>query len=398
MARSPGSSGSTDDRHLGAQVVRRVEERAAAARGDLVRRAGRGLRRRRALARVAGVVVQVAGQGELEVDARWGAAGCARCRRGCGRRSGRARAAVQRGHRRGQDELGRLATPRRPLAEEVELGLVDEHVELDVDAPQPPAVRQLDREVAAALAGAPAADPAVLAEQAQEPGEPVVPVVVAGDGVHGGVVAHRPGQCGPERPLEPVLVVLGAGARVHLVAAEHQDVAAGQRRCSTPSMPTPSDRRASVWRHRHRRLEAVAGVGHVVDPQPRRGSHSVRSTVRCLAGLELALVEERAEHRGEPHVQARPRQRPGAEPPDRLLRGEPQVDVLEAAGSGWRRVVCRNAWGASAGAVWVGSMGVSPSRRRGCPSIIAAGRGPPGRSPGPRGRRRRACGPSNRRP
>src|SRR4029450_11331796 len=231
------------------------------------------------------------------------------------------------------------ARAREPPAEELQLGLVHVHVELDVDAPQPPVVRQLDREVAAALPGGPAAYPAVLGKQPQEAGEPVVPVVVAGDRVHRGVLAHGPRQGGPERPLEAVLVVLGAGARIHLVAAEHQDVAPGQLLLG----PVDADAEGpagQVRRHRHRRREAVAGVGRVVDPHLVAGRIGVVDR-GCLAGLELALVEERPEHRRQAHVQPRPGQGAGAVPPDGLLRVEAQLDLPEAAGPGRRCVVGR---------------------------------------------------------
>src|SRR4029077_16449207 len=48
--------------------------------------------------------------------------------------------------------------------EVVELRLVDVPLELDVDPPQPPVVRQLDGEIAPALPGLPAAEPPLLAE------------------------------------------------------------------------------------------------------------------------------------------------------------------------------------------------------------------------------------------
>jgi hypothetical protein len=68
------------------------------------------------------------------------------------------------------------------VSEVLQLGFVDEGPELDVDAPQPPAVRKLDREVAPTLTRSPPADPVVAAKDAGEVDQPVVPVVASRNG------------------------------------------------------------------------------------------------------------------------------------------------------------------------------------------------------------------------
>ena len=98
---------------------------------------------------------------------------------------------------------------RRRAAEVGDLGAVDVGVVLDVDAPQPMPVRQAEREVAAALLGLTPADPGLLPEHAHEAGQPVVPVVVAGDRVHHRMIGVGPRQRRLERAEEPVLVLGG---------------------------------------------------------------------------------------------------------------------------------------------------------------------------------------------
>src|SRR5947209_10039169 len=78
------------------------------------------------------------------------------------------------------DAVARLEAVLRHFGEVVELGLVDEGAELDVDAPEPPPVGEVEGEVAPTLPRLPPADPATAAEDAREVDEPVVPVVAAG--------------------------------------------------------------------------------------------------------------------------------------------------------------------------------------------------------------------------
>ena len=81
------------------------------------------------------------------------------------------------------------------------------------------------------------------------------------------------------RPLAPVLVRLERRRRVDLVAAHHQGLRPGQ--------PVPVHRQLRLGqqvRHRVRRVEAVAQVGHVVQPEP-----AVRPDLlaRCRASREF---------------------------------------------------------------------------------------------------------------
>src|SRR6185369_13384072 len=107
--------------------------------------------------------------------------------------------------------------------EVLDLRMIDVRFELHVDGPEPPVVRQLDREVAVRLPRLPAADPASLAEETGEAGQAVIPVVVAGDGVHV-QRAVRIRQRGAVRADEAVLVLLAAGGRIDLVAAEDAEL------------------------------------------------------------------------------------------------------------------------------------------------------------------------------
>jgi hypothetical protein len=256
------------DRHgrLPGQVVRGVEERTAPTGGDLLR--GADLARVDLL--VAGVVVEIPGEGQPQVELAWDQDRLLEVGE-VAERLGVALELRPRRHGRGQDEV--VAGPAVGIGhpfEVVQLGLVDEGVGLDVDAPEPPPVRELDREVAAGLSRAPAADPPALPELAQEPRQPVVPVVVAWNRVEtrvGGVVGIKgrgPRQRGPPRPLEAVLVALGAGGGVDLVAPEHHELPAGQR----VGEPADRERRLPhVVGHRGGGLEPVTRVGHVVDPE-----------------------------------------------------------------------------------------------------------------------------------
>ena len=101
-----------------------------------------------------------------------------------------------------QDGFGVHTMTRSPgwtvlgdLAEVLQLRVVDVRALLGVDREQPPPLRQLQREVAAGLGGVPAADRGAVAggEDAQERGQPVVPVVVSGQRVERGR-SSRPGR------------------------------------------------------------------------------------------------------------------------------------------------------------------------------------------------------------
>jgi RNA polymerase sigma-70 factor (ECF subfamily) len=61
------------------------------------------------------------------------------------------------------------------------VAIVDERAELDVDAPQPPAVGEPEREVAAPLACSPPSDPPAATEDAREVDQPVIPIVTSRD-------------------------------------------------------------------------------------------------------------------------------------------------------------------------------------------------------------------------
>ena len=115
----------------------------------------------------------------------------------------------------------------RDAVEEIDLRLVDIGGELYIRSEQPPTIGQLDGEVAAALRGMPAADVAVLAEEAGEGGEAIVPIVVAGYGKHFRPFAFRGaafGKGGGKGGDEAALVLMAGGDGIDLIAAEHEDV------------------------------------------------------------------------------------------------------------------------------------------------------------------------------
>jgi hypothetical protein len=104
------------------------------------------------------------------------------------------------------------------VREVLQLGFVDEGPELDVDAPQPPAVRKLDREVAPTLTRSPPADPVVAAKDAGEVDQPVVPVVASRNGEQLRSLSRDARQRCAVRTEHAVLILRGVGHRVHLVA------------------------------------------------------------------------------------------------------------------------------------------------------------------------------------
>src|SRR5712692_1054294 len=53
-------------------------------------------------------------------------------------------------------------------SEVVELRLIDVRFQLDVNSPEPPAVRQPDRKITASLSSLPTPDPSLLAKQSRE--------------------------------------------------------------------------------------------------------------------------------------------------------------------------------------------------------------------------------------
>ena len=140
-----------------------------------------------------------------------------------------------------EDELWRL---RRMLLHRLGDALKVEHLtgieilrELNVGAPDPPVVRQPDREIAAVLRAHPAADAILrrapeprLAEHVIEGTQAVIPVVVAGQYEQKppprAVGGSR--QRGLVGKLEAVAVSLAARERIDLVAAHDEQLTGGQ--------------------------------------------------------------------------------------------------------------------------------------------------------------------------
>ena len=164
-----------------------------------------------------------------------------------------------------------------------------------MSTPQPPAVRQLHGPVAAGLVGVPAADPPALAEQAE--GSRSARRTSRGcPGWRRGSGAAAPSRAAPPaRAFEAPLVAVGAGRRVDLVAPEHEDVPRGSARSSPSGRPpgAPPPRPPWRWPRTRRRCRPRSRS------TPRRG-RVAQVRVRRAARLQLALVEERPEHRGTP--------------------------------------------------------------------------------------------------
>ena len=215
--------------------MRRVQKRAAAAGGDLLD--GRAGHRGRRRLLVAAVVVQIASQIDLHVDAmprkhlfaQKNQIGLVEHAPG---RLVLLRVDPRR-HRQAEDRLvARLHVLDDDLAEVLDLRHVEIALQLAVAADQPPVVRELEDEVTAALPRPPAGEAAaadVGAEEPRERGKPVVPIVVAGHGVDVRPLDRRiVAEGGGVRRDEAALVFLAARTGVDLIAAEDEHVGARQ--------------------------------------------------------------------------------------------------------------------------------------------------------------------------
>ena len=184
--------------------------------------------------------------------------------------------------------------------------------ELDIDAPQPPVVRQLNGPIAAVLEAAPAANPAavfsqsaiaILAEQAVEGGKSIIPIMIAWQGEelalfsvfhcrHGAGIGQH----------EAFFVFFVRGLWVTLVAPKDQNLPGGQRLRANRQLFLGEQQGHAIGGP-----EAVGDVGDIVNPNllvivvpmtsiaiviPRL---KVRATVRRR--LHEALVGVFPEHR-----------------------------------------------------------------------------------------------------
>ncbi len=191
------------------------------------------------------------------------------------------------------DAVSRLQLIGGDVGEVLKLGFVDRSSELDVDAPQPPAVGELEREVAAALARPPTTDPAVATEDAGEVEQPVVPVVGARNGEQLRTVLVGARKRRPVRAEHAVLILSGLGHRVHLVASHDEDPAALRRIRLAIAVELELLARQQPG-HRVGRVPPVAEVGDVVDPQ--LGVRGAIQDLGWLPGLQFPVVGVGAEH------------------------------------------------------------------------------------------------------
>ena len=206
------------------------------------------------------------------------------------------------------------------LPEEQPLRLVDVGAELGVQPDQPPALGQLDDEVAARLAGAPPADLPALAEQPHERGQPVVPVVVARQrDQQRRVVGHWEG--GAVGPAQPVLVLGRGGGGIDLVAAEHQPRPPEQR-VGVPGQPELGS--GEQPGHRVGGVEPVTQVGDEVQPAPAVGVRPDREQAGVERALQFPLVEVVGEDRGQRDLDRGPPQFARGQPAHLLAGDEPE--------------------------------------------------------------------------
>ncbi len=230
---------------------------------------------------------------------------------------------------------------RRDRHEVVDLSDVEVFRELDIGAPDPPLVRQLQRPVAAVLLALPAADQVAAAlgqpvargaEQAVERLQTVVPVVIAGNCEQ---LALRlvAGQREGIGVLQPLAVFRPGRLRIALVAAHDQDIAVRQRARASQLQAILGEQVG----HGIGRLEAVADVADVVDPECagivdgdalRRiaaggaavvvALHEIASDRRIGGRLDQPLVGILAEHRRYQRAHAHPRQQSRIVPANHL--------------------------------------------------------------------------------
>ncbi|MNS83062.1 hypothetical protein D3C72_1168340 [compost metagenome] len=214
---------------------------------------------------------------------------------------------------------------RIQLLEVLALRPVDFGLQLQVQAPDPPAAGQLQGVVAGALACLPAAHGLATAEQAGEAAQAIVPVVIARRGDHprrirqldrlvavcGARGLDRRRERRAKRIDEAAPVAVMGRRRVHLVAAQQQHLGPRQRH----ALVAQRHRVADAQCHGVGRVPAVARVCHIVDPDTalfvsRYRQRRIRIQ-RAERGLHHALVRKGADsHRhGNAHGSERELQR-----------------------------------------------------------------------------------------
>ncbi len=240
--------------------------------------------------------------------------------------------------RRTQDDLVARLDLRRDLVEVVELRLVDVRAELRINREQPPPSRQPDGEVTTGLPAAPAADlfSTVASEQSQEGTEPVVPVVVARQRIQRGrALRRRVRQRGLVRPDRLVVITAAGGRRIDLVAAHHQEMTTRQLRAVDLERVL-----GQQIRHRVRRVEAVAEIRDVVEPHLGVVDRT-RPLIGDLVGqgaLQLALVQELAEHARQQDLDRGRDEHRRAQPVHRMLWLESELSGVHRCGPASRRL------------------------------------------------------------
>ena len=335
----------------------RMQKRPAAAGDDLLLAVG---------ALVALVVVQVAGEeyGDLAakdtlLEVAQGIVGVAGERRiALGIDPLRARHA--------EDDVGFRGHARRDITEIALLRLVHLGTELKVDGAKPPVPGQLQREVAAGLAGGATCEAALgTAEEPRERDQTVEPVMVAGHCEYFGRATGGREGCGVWG-FGALFVGAARGIRIDLITTEHEHAArAGVHNGAVRALDIEL-RGGDAARDGVGGVEAITDIAHEVEPE---------FALRCV-GLEaehaLRLVGERfdetrvrvpAEEIGDGHHPRRLREHIGVVPADHLgLLG----------GNGWfahrlirlsRRAAC---WPAvvSAPSAWRANRWRPPTRRR----------------------------------
>jgi hypothetical protein len=186
-------------------------------------------------------------------------------------------------------------------------------------------VRELEGEVAAGLSGLPAAEGTALGEDAEEGGEPVVPVVVAGEGEEGGRLVRADGHGGAVDAFGAVLVAAGGGGGVDLVAAHDQELAA------LGCLVEVERRRGEQGGDGEGGVEPVPEVGDVVEPQL-----VVMGVVVDSGGetaLKLPLVRIGPEDLGDERLRTGGDEDSGGKPANGFLRLKAKLRLGHVLGS-----------------------------------------------------------------
>ncbi len=199
------------------------------------------------------------------------------------------------------------------VAEVFDLRRIDVRLKLAVGSDQPPASRQLQREVAALLPSAPAGEvaaPEFRAEESRKGGEPVVPVMIPGNREHVWRFVHpRVAKCGLVRGDETPGIRFTARCRIDLVTAEHEQVRARQPVAEVARVANLELRLCQRIGDGVRGIPPIARIAHIVNPDvvPRARAIDVRAvaTIAIVIGVVVVLELSCRERLHDARIRAR---------------------------------------------------------------------------------------------